>query len=186
MKPFYLVPVLFLSACSTPPKLALRPQQPPALTANAVRYPELVRAYHFGRYVDPNNDLVMHERHEVYRVEQNTRWDLHSATGENQFPSSCLPRDAAFSSLPVNDAMRAQVNAQKLATVKILSEAKTLAGALTQFQAALAQSRTNLQETVILRAAILQMKQRLDALEAVPPLSSSFSTTNAAADSLSP
>ena len=30
MKTYYLIPLLFLSACSTTPKLTLRPQQPPA------------------------------------------------------------------------------------------------------------------------------------------------------------
>ena len=77
MKTYYLIPLMFLSACSTTPKVTLRPQSPPPATDNsAVRYPEVVRAYHFGRYVDPNDDLVMHEQHVVYRVEENTRWDL--------------------------------------------------------------------------------------------------------------
>ena len=45
---------MFLTACSTTPKLALRPQSPPPAADNsAVRYPEVVRAYHVGRYVDP-------------------------------------------------------------------------------------------------------------------------------------
>ena len=77
MKTFYFIPLMFLTACSTAPKLALRPQSPPPAADNsAVRYPEVVRAYHVGRYADPNDDLVMHEQHVVYRVEENTRWDL--------------------------------------------------------------------------------------------------------------
>jgi hypothetical protein len=90
MKMFYLVPLLFLSACSTAPKLALRPQQPPPATDNsAVRYPEVIRAYHVGRYADPNDDLVMHEQHVVYRIEENTRWDLHP--GNVLFPEVPAP-----------------------------------------------------------------------------------------------
>src|SRR5580692_10566949 len=101
MKSLHLIPLLFLSACSTTPKLVLRPQQPPASTDNStVRYPEVVRAYHFGRYVDPNDDLVMHEEHTVYRVEENTRWDLHPGAGGG---GTTMPRDAAFSPAPVND-----------------------------------------------------------------------------------
>jgi hypothetical protein len=74
----YLIPLLFLSACSTAPKLTLRPQQPPPATDNsAVRYPEVLHAYHIGRYADPNDDLIMHEQHVVYRVEENTRWNFH-------------------------------------------------------------------------------------------------------------
>lgn len=192
MKPLYLIPLLFLSACSTAPRLALRPQPPSSLATDTVRYPEIVRAYHFGRYVDPNDDLVMHEQHVVYRVEENTRWKLQplraATIGYSVVPSAptSLPQDAAFISLPVNDAMRAEVNAQKLATVQMLSEAKTLMVALAQFQSALAQTKTNLQETAILRASITQMRQRLDALETAPPPISTFSTTNAAPDPLVP
>jgi len=76
MKMFYLIPLLFLSACSTAPKLTLRPQRPPASDAAAVRYPEVLHAYHVGRYGDPNDDSLMHEQHVVYRVEENTRWNF--------------------------------------------------------------------------------------------------------------
>ena len=72
MKLFCLLPLLFLAACSTTPKLTLRPQEPPPSSSgnSAVRYPEVIRPYHFGRYVDPNDDLVMHEEHTVYRVKK--------------------------------------------------------------------------------------------------------------------
>ena len=198
MKKFCFVPLMFLTACSTAPKLALQPQQPPPAADNStVRFPEIVRAYHFGRYADPNDDLVMHEQHVVYRVEENTRWDLRpvrAATigypfvvGEN----SSIPRDAAFSPLPVSDAVLAEVNAQKMATTEIMMQAQTLSSALAQFQSALQQTRTNFQETAVLRASVIEMKKRLDALEATPaqPSSSppvSNSPTNEPVDSLSP
>jgi hypothetical protein len=198
MKPYYLIPLMFLTACSTAPKLALRPQSPPPAADNStVRYPEVVRAYHFGRYVDPNDDLVMHEQHVVYRVEENTRWDLQplrTATIGGTAVSTAttaVPRDAAFSPLPVNDAVLAEVNAQKLATVQIMLETRTLSSALAQFQAALQQTKTNLQETAMLRAAVIQMKKRLDSLETAQeqtpqPLPPPNSTTNEPADSLNP
>ena len=53
MKMLYLIPLLFLTACSTAPKLTLRPlpqPAPPAMDNSDVRYPEAVRAYHVGRY----------------------------------------------------------------------------------------------------------------------------------------
>jgi hypothetical protein len=59
----------------------------------------------------------------------------------------------------------AEVNAQRLATVQIMLEARTLSTALTQFQAALQQTKTNLQETALLRAMVNTMRKRLDALE---------------------
>ncbi len=194
MKILPLIPLLFLTACSTAPKLMLRPQPAPAIVDNsAVRYPEIIRAYHVGRYADPNDDLVMHEQHVVYRVEENTRWDLRplrAATigGSVAFPTEPAPRDAAFNPLPINDAVLAEVNAQKLATVQIMVQSRTLSVALAQFQASLQQARTNLQETAVLRGAIIEMKKRLDALEAgqVQPLLSPNSPTNATPDSLSP
>lgn len=189
MKMFYLIPLLFLSACSTTPKLVLRPQQPPAAADNsAVRYPEIIGAYHVGRYVDPNDDLVMHERHVFYRVEENTRWNFHPGTTDAGILHVTLSSDAAFSPQPVNDAIMAEVNAQKLATGQITLEARTLSTALGQFQAALQQTRTNLQETARLRVVVDDMQKRIDtivAAQAQPP-SSGVSTTNEPPDSLSP
>ena len=197
MKILRFIPLIFLTACSTTPKLALQPQQPPPTVDNsAVRFPEMVRAYHVGRYADPNDDLVMHEQHVVYRVEENTRWDLRPLRaitfgGAVVLPTESTPRDAAFSPLPVNDAVLAEINAQKLATVQIMLEARTLSAALAQFQAALQQTKTNFQETAVLRVAVMQMKKRLDVLEttqaqAPQPLPPLNSPTNETPESLSP
>jgi hypothetical protein len=189
MKMFYLIPLLFLSACSTAPRLALRPQQPPPATNNsAVRHPEVINAYHVGRYVDPNDDSVMHEQHVVYRVEENTRWNFYPGPADGSVPVLPPAHDAAFSPLPVNDAVLAEVNAQRLATVQIMLEARTLSAALAQFQAALQQTKTNLQETAVLRATVIEMKKRLDVLETAQeqPPTSPISTTNEPPDSLSP
>ena len=195
MKAYHLIPLMFLTACSTTPKLTLRPQSPPPATDNsAMRYPEVVRAYHFGRYVDPNDDLVMHEQHVVYRVEENTRWNLQPLRAATigcaaiSTATTAVPHDAAFSPLPVNGAVLAEVNAQKLATVQIMMEARTLSSALVQFQTALQQTRTNLQEMAVLRASVIEMKKRLDALETAqrqPPPSPNF-PTNEPPDSLGP
>jgi len=129
MKSLYLIPLLFLSACSTTPKLTLRPQ-PSLPVAETVRYPEVLRAYHFGRYVDPNDDSVMHGQHTVFRVEENSRWNLHPANDGNEFTLPPSPHDAAFNPTPVNDAVLAEVNAQKLATIQILMQGRSLSAAL--------------------------------------------------------
>src|ERR1700733_7437797 len=97
MKMLYLISLLFLSACSTAPKLTLRPQQPSATDAGGIRYPEVLHAYHVGRYTDPNDDLIMHEQHVVYRVEESTRWDLHPGAG---VVGTTMPCEAAFSPGP--------------------------------------------------------------------------------------
>src|SRR5664279_4547778 len=159
MKALYLFPLLFLSACSTAPRLALTHQSPPPATDNsAVRYPEIIRTYHVGRYADPNDDLVMHEQHVVYRVEENTRWDFRPGnTCGNAFAMLPAPHDVAFNPPPVNEAILAEVNSQRLATGQIMLEARTLSSALVEFQTALQQTRTNLQETALLRATVNDM-----------------------------
>jgi hypothetical protein len=189
MKMFYLIPLVFLSACSTTPKLVLQPKEPSGVDAAAVRYPEVVRAYHFGRYADPSDDLVMHEQHVAYRVEENTRWDLHPAIPASSgiFSVEPVSRDPAFSPAPVNDAVLVEVNSQRLATSQIMTQAQTLCVALAQFQTALQQTKTNLQETAILRATVNEMKQRLAVLEMVRVQlpAPSLPTTNEPLDSLS-
>jgi hypothetical protein len=187
MKMFYLIPLLFLSACSTAPKLTLHPQQPPATDANGIRYPEVLHAYHVGRYADPNDDLIMHEQHIVYRVEENTRWNFHPGPADGNL-TAVPSRDAAFAATPVNDAILAEVNSQRLATTEIMMQARTLSAALAQFQAALQQTKTNLQETVRLRASVNEMQKRLDALATAQEQSPvpAISTTNEPPDSLNP
>ena len=187
MKTYYLIPLLFLSACSTTPKLTLLPRQPSATNTDGIRYPEMLHAYHVGRYADPNDDSLMHEQHVVYRVEENPRWNLHPGPADANLPA--LPsRDAAFAPAPVSDAILAEVNSQRLATTEIMMQARTLSAALAQFQTALQQTKTNLQETARLRVSVNEMKQRLDALDTAPaqPPPTPISTTNEAPDSLSP
>jgi hypothetical protein len=165
----------------------LRPQQLPPMDTAAVRYPEILHAYHIGRYADPNDDLIMHEQHVVYRVEENTRWNFHPGPVDGNLPA-LPPRDAAFAPAPVNDAILAEVNSQRLATTQIMMQARTLSAALSQFQTALQQTKTNFQETVILRATVNDMKQRLDALQSAQEQqpATPISTTNGPVDPLSP
>lgn len=186
MKSSYLIPLLFVSACSTAPKLGLRPQLPPPVADNsAVRYPEIVRAYHFGRYADPSNDSVMHEQHTVFRVEQTTRWNFQSGPADASLLSP-MPRDAAFSPAPVNDAILAEVNSQRLATVQIMGQTRTLSAAMLQLQTALQQTRTNLEQTAALRVTVSDLKQQLDVIKAAQRQPPSISTTNEAPSSLTP
>ena len=191
MKTYYLIPLLFLSACSTTPRLVLRPQQPPTANADGIRYPEVLHAYHVGRYADPNDDSILHEQHIVYRVEENPRWDFHPGPMASTL-SVLPPQNPAYAPAPINDAILAEVNAQKAASTQIQMQTKTLGAALAQFQSALQQAKTNLQETVALQASLNAMKQRLDALESAqeqaqpPPSSSSSKPTNEPEDPLIP
>jgi hypothetical protein len=169
MKLLSIIPLLFLVACSTskPPKIALRPQEPLAtVNDHSLRYPEGTRAYHVGRYADPNNDLLMHEQHVVYRVEAKSRWNFHPGPDGYVAGTVSPLRDPAFAPLPVNDAILAEVNAQKAATTAVINQAQQLSGALGQFQNALSQTKANLQETAALRAAVAELGKRLELLEA--------------------
>lgn len=188
MKLFYFLPLLFLSACSTTPKLALQPLPPSNLAVDTIRYPETVRAYHFGRYVDPNDDLVMHEQHTVYRVEQNTRWDLRPlrAPTDAVSPETTEAHDVAFYPTPINDAVLAEVNAQRLATAQIMRQSRILAASLAEFQFDLAQTRTNLYQTAQLRVTVNELQKRLDSLTTTPAVPTELSTTNEQSDPLGP
>jgi hypothetical protein len=191
MKIIYFVPLLLLTACSTnrPSALVLQPQQPPPTMDNsAVRYPEVVRAYHFGRYVDPNDDLVMHEQHVVYRIEENTRWNLHSDTADSSPLLPAPSRNAAFSPTPVNDAILAEVNSQRLATAQIIAGSKILAATVEQLKNALHSARRNEQVLVQLQTEVDDLKKRLATLEAAPtpPTIPPISTTNEPPSALGP
>jgi len=102
----------------------------------------------------------------VWRIETSARWDYHpNPQGASAPALPPTPRDPAFAPLPVNDAILAEVNAQKAASARIMAQAEALSAALAQFQGTLQAAKNNLQETSALRATLLDLKQRLDALE---------------------
>lgn len=55
------------------------PVETPTLPSDSpyatVRTPENLKAYPVGRYADPDSPTVMHEAHEVYRVETSPQWN---------------------------------------------------------------------------------------------------------------
>ena len=78
MKYIALIPLVFLASCASRPQYVFQPVPPPPVEpVEAVRYGEVVRAYHIGRYVDPNHPETMHEQHPVHRIETSARWNLH-------------------------------------------------------------------------------------------------------------
>jgi hypothetical protein len=130
----------------------------------------------------------MHEKHVLFRVEENTQWNLHPNRTDNAVFQFTPPRDPTFAPAPANDAILAEVNAQKLATAQIMAQTKDLASALALFQAALQQTRTNFQEVAILRASVVLLKKQLDALETtrIQPFPPPSFPTNEPSDSLEP
>ena len=47
-----------------------------------VRLPEHVKAYAVNRYIDPANQRIMHERHVMYRIEEDASWRLATDEGK--------------------------------------------------------------------------------------------------------
>src|SRR5437016_14371258 len=53
-------------------------------TVGNVRTPELVKVYGVNRYVDPADPRMMHERHAVYRLEEQPNWVVRTPSGKNK------------------------------------------------------------------------------------------------------
>jgi hypothetical protein len=53
-------------------------------TVGNVRTPELVKVYGVNRYVDPVDPRMMHERHAVYRLEEQPHWVVRTPNGKNK------------------------------------------------------------------------------------------------------
>lgn len=69
------------SGCATLKKLVPKKKPVAEKTASSsrrrlgrVRTDELVKAYPVGRYSDPDDPDIMHERHTIYRVERSSNW----------------------------------------------------------------------------------------------------------------
>jgi hypothetical protein len=74
------------AGCASQPRVVVvhepNPEQPPThipLESEAnVRIPGVTKAYPVARYVDPSNPRIMHERHVIYRREEDDSWRLAS------------------------------------------------------------------------------------------------------------
>jgi hypothetical protein len=173
MKQFTFALLLLVTGCSThrlgTVTVAPRPAatNPDNLTAR-VRYPEIVKDYHVARYIDPNQPLLLHEAHTVYRVEGLASWNLHSASGDLVVPRSLVaPTNAAFVQSPINDAVIAQFNQQHAITRTMIQQAEALNGSLNDFASALSGTRNLVEQNKALREELSNVNTRLDALEAL-------------------
>ena len=165
MKYLALIPLVLVASCASRPKpqVAVRPLPAPATEPiGDVRYAEVVRAYHVGRYVDPNHPLAMHERHPVYRVEASAHWNLHP--GPLWLAATNVlnpPLDAAFSPPPVNDAVIAEIGRQREATERVLDEARRLAQSHQEFERVLRQMQTVVTNQVRLSSRLAETERRV-------------------------
>jgi hypothetical protein len=173
MKTICLIPVLLLSACASNhrPTVVQMPRPIPGATLTSdgiesVRYSENVKAYNFGRYVDPNNALAMHERHIVYRVETTAKWNLHpNGPATVALAPAVQIIDPARKDGPTTAEVIAEVSRQKAATQTVINQGKRLNETLTQISSTLDASKQVAEQNRQLKTEIDLTKQRLDLLE---------------------
>ncbi|MBE0544504.1 MAG: hypothetical protein IH623_24460 [Verrucomicrobia bacterium] len=147
---------------------------PAAESVESVRYGEVVRPYHIGRYVDPNHPEAMHKQHPVYRLEVSARWNLHPGA---QNPATLLtpPQDAAFAPPPTNDVLVAEMNLQREATARVMLEAAKLAQSYGELQSVLGEMKNVARNHALLSVRIATNEQRVAEFEkefqklSVPP-----------------
>ena len=176
MKYLALIPLVFVASCASRPQLVVRPLPPPAVEpVESVRYGEVVRAYHVGRFVDPNHPDTMHEQHPVYRIEVSARWNLHPGP-LNTANLLNPPPDAAFAPPPTNDVLVAEMNRQREVTARVMQEAGRLAqsygelqGVLTEMQNVARNSALLNQRFVTNESRIVELERELQKLSVAPP-----------------
>jgi hypothetical protein len=168
MKYLALILLLVVTSCASrlKPQVTVRPA-PAVESVESVRYAEVVRAYHIGRYVDPNHADVMHEQHPVFRVEAYSRWNLKPGDpGALRAVPLNPPRDAAFSPAPSNDAVLAEMNRQKDATERVMREASQLARSYEELQKVIQDMSVVAKNHAWIGGRLLNAEQRVGELEA--------------------
>jgi len=170
MKYLSLALLLVVTSCATRPKPQVTVRPMPASVVepvDSVRFTEVIRAYHIGRYIDPNHPDVMHEQHPVFRVEALSRWNLRPV--DPCAPGAVLlnpPRDAAFSPPPANDAVVAEMNRQKDATERVMREASQLARSYEELQKVIKDMSVVAKNHAWMGGRILSAERRVGELEA--------------------
>ena len=165
MNRLLLLPIIFLSACSSTQQHQSVLRAKPLgrlVSSNSLRTEDQLREYRFGRYVDARDPLVMHEGHPVYRVETSARWDLRP----NE-KSSLQRRDIVQSpSVSANDAVVAEVNKQRVATQAFTEQTATLNQRLTELGEAVAQTKEIAQQNLALKRDVTALREQVDTLQA--------------------
>jgi hypothetical protein len=167
------IPLLLLSACAGKKPVIVR--MPPAVPGTilatddmeSVRYGENLKAYPVGRYIDPNDGLVMHEAHTVYRVETTAKWNLHPSAPVT-IPSGPVVGiiDPAHKDSPLTPEVVAEVNRQKAATTALMVQGQRMNQALNQLSQTLSATAQVSVENAQLKNEMTSNEKRRDALEA--------------------
>lgn len=168
MKTWIIFPIVCLVGCSTPmpPAVGFRPMpQTAAGPEPEIRYPETLKAYHVGRYVEPHNELLLHEQHAVYRIEAMPAWNLHPPAKIGSVTYLGSPTNATYSPAPATDEIVAELNHQKQITQAVKVEAGKLTGSLGQFAQAFAELRGLTQQGRQVQEQLAAALKRIESLE---------------------
>jgi hypothetical protein len=167
MKPLILLFAFMFTACAshTPRKITVTAVAPAGrmLNAGALRTPEHLKEYRFGRYVDPCDSQAMHEAHPVYRIETSAAWNL--APGNGTGPA---PRANTAASTPVtsaNDAVVVEANKQRAATRALSEQTATLNQRLSELSPAIKQTKELAEQNIALKREMTAIRERLDKLD---------------------
>jgi hypothetical protein len=182
MKRLLLIPIIFVSACSSTHQHPSAVRATPVgrlISSNGLRTEDQLREYRLGRYVDARDPLVMHEGHPVYRVETSAKWDLRPND-----KSSLPKRDAVqLPNVSANDAVVAEVNKQRAATRAFTEQTATLNQRLSDLGEAVKQTKEMAEESVALKRDVAALRQQLEAVEAKLPGQSQVKPTPSPDDS---
>jgi hypothetical protein len=170
------IPLVLLSACASHKPVVVK--MPPAVSGDtlttadmeSVRYGENMKAYPVGRYVDPNDGLVMHEAHTIYRVETTAKWNLHPDVypyAPGNLPGGPVVGiiDPAHSDSPVTPEVVAEIERQKIATQELLAQGQRMNLALNQLSKILPATSQVAEENAELKAQAMATQRRLELLE---------------------
>jgi hypothetical protein len=173
MKYSILIPLLLLTACASKKPVVVHMSGGnvpgtiiPAENAESIRNGENLKAYTVGRYIEPDNSLVMHERHTVYRVETTAKWNLYPN------PAAAVPMgpvngiiDAARREPPVNAEIISEVIRQRELTQTLIVQQKQMNRALTNLSSAIVASQQAVEQSGQSKQQSDANAKRLDVLE---------------------
>ncbi len=172
MKYFVLIPLVLFAGCASKKPVVVHMSRAvpgtiiPADQTESIRYGENLKAYTVGRYIEPDNPLVMHERHTVYRVETTAKWNLHPnrAAAVPMGPINGII-DPARREPPVNAEVISEVIRQRELTQKLIAQQQQMNRELTNLSSAIVASQRAVEESAQSKQQSDANGKRLDILE---------------------
>jgi len=162
---YVIIPLVLCVSCASHPRVAVRPAlSEPVAPVDAGRYPEVIRAYYVGRYIDPSYPETMHGEHSVYRIESAAHWNLHPGS-PNTVNTLSQPPDAAFAPPPTNDAVVAEINRQRDMTERVMQQAVRLSQSYDELQQVVGEMKNVARNHVLMGERLATTEQRVQNCE---------------------